>query len=138
MKFYEKPIILLNEELSEGVYAASGAVSPSGPSGPSGPSASGGGVSATVNVSNNDTWNKVIDFTVTIQNNGSETATDWSVSLHVTGTPISLTNYDSNYKATLSGNTITITPVQWGDISVGGSKTVGLKLSYSGDSISIA
>lgn len=131
MELYVKPIVLVNEELAEGIYAASG-----NPAQSEQPAAS-KGVSASVEVTNNDTWNKVIYLNVTITNNGSEVAKDWSVALNVTGTATNLTSYDSNYRITLSGNTITIVPVQWGDIPAGGSKTVGFNVSYSGASITI-
>ena len=131
MELYKKPVVLLNEELSEGVYAASGDVG--------GSAAGSGGVKASVKLtSQGNEYYKVNGYEVTISNDGNEPATDWSVTLHVTGTATGLTSYDSNFSISLDGDTITITPVQWADIPAGGSKSVSFALSYSGASIDVA
>ena len=135
MEMYQKPVVLLNEELAEGVYAASGAVDAGG-------STTGGAGGARVSkielTSAGNEYYKVNGYTVTISNDGSEELTDWSVTLTVIGTATSLTNYDSqNFKVTLDGNTITITPIQYGSIAPGGTKSVGFAVSYSSPAITL-
>ena len=131
MEQYKKPVVLMNEELAEGVYAASGAVG-GGESEPGGARVSGVRLTQEGNA-----YYKVNQYEVTISNDGNEELTSWSVTLTVIGTATSVTNYDSNFNVSLSGNTITITPGQWGQIPAGGSKSVEFAVSYSSDSISI-
>lgn len=133
MKNYEKPVILANEELAEGVYAASGAVS------------EGTGGSASVSVSNVETasvgnqWYKVNTYTVTIQNSGSEASAVWSANVSVTaGTADSASTYDTGLaNVSLSGSTITITPGERGTIPAGGAINVTVVVNYSSDSVTV-
>lgn len=133
MELYEKPFVLLNEELSEGVYAASGAS-------PNEPSASGGvsvtGVSLT---SEGNQYNKVNIYKVTIKNYGTETATDWSVSVSVTsGTATGAQVYNGYLaSASLNGSIITVTPGAGGAIPADGSVDVEVVVSYSSDSVTV-
>ncbi len=138
MKNYEKPVILANEELAEGVYAASGTVDGGGDS-------SGGGASGTASVSSvelitaGDQWNKVNTYNVTINNSGNTELTDWSASVSVTsGTATAAQIYNGwQASASLSGNTITITPGGGGAIAAGSSITVSVVVSYSSDSVTV-
>ena len=129
MKNYEKPMILVNEELAEGVYAASGVLS-------------GAGIASVSDVAltqEGNQWNKVNTYTVTITNTGSENLTDWSVSISVTsGTATSATVYNGWLAAaSLSGNKITITPGGGGVIKAGDSIDVEVVVAYSSDSITV-
>ena len=131
MKKYEKPMILVNEELAEGVYAASGAL--------------GGADTASASVSDvkltqeGNQYNKVNTYTVTITNSGNEELTNWSVSITVaSGTATNATVYNGWLAAaSLSGNKITITPGGGGTISAGSSIDVEVVVTYSSDSITV-
>lgn len=138
MKNYEKPVILANEELAEGVYAASGTVDGGGDS--SGGSASGtASVSSVELITAGDQWNKVNTYNVTINNSGNTELTDWSASVSVTsGTATAAQIYNGwQASASLSGNTITITPGGGGAIAAGSSITVSVVVSYSSDSVTV-
>lgn len=126
---YEKPIVLANEELSEGVYAASGAVEE-----PAGVSV--GGVEL---VEEGNQWNKVNKYAVNVVNTGSEEAKDWSVSIYVkSGTATNATIYNGWLaSASLSGNTITITPGGGGAVPANGSIGVELVVAYSSASVTV-
>ena len=130
MKLYEKPVILANEELAEGVYAASGDIA--GASG----SVSVSGISLT---SEGNQYNKVNIYAVTIKNGTKEAVADWSVSVSVTsGTATNATIYNGWLaSASLSGSTITITPGGGGEIPAGGSIEVEVVVTYSSDSVKV-
>ena len=132
MELYKKPVVLLNEELAEGVYAASGAVDES--AGSSGVSVA--GVSLT---NEGNEYYKVSTYTVTIKNSGSQPATDWSVSVSVTfGVATEALVYNGDLaKAALNGSKITIAPGPGGAIPAGGSIEVPVVVSYSSNSITI-
>lgn len=133
MKTYERPVVLANEDLAEGVYAASGAVADSGSG------------SASVSVSNveetstGNQWYKVNVYTVTVGNSGGETAENWSASVSITaGTVDSVSTYDPGLAGvSLSGDKITITPGERGSIPAGGSIQVSVVVSYSSDSVTV-
>ncbi len=135
---YEKPLVLANEEVAEGVYAASGAVAPGG----TGTTEIGGG-SASVKevkvVSEGNQWNKVNTYNVTIENSGNEELKDWTVSISVaSGTATGAQVYNGwQASASLSGNTITITPGGGGAIGAGESIAVEVVVNYSSDSITV-
>lgn len=131
MKEYVRPIVLASEDLAEGVYAASGAVSAGGSSSGTG-SAS---VSAIELISEGNQWNKVNIYKVTIANTGSEDSAEWSVSVSVTlGTATGATVYNNWLaSASLNGSKITITPGGGGTITAGGSIDVEVVVSYEGD-----
>lgn len=129
MKNYEKPMILVNEEFAEGVYAASGAL--------------GGADTASVSdvklTQKGNQYNKVNTYTVTITNSGNEELTNWSVSITVaSGTATNATVYNGWLAAaSLLGNTITITPGGGGTIAAGSSIDVEVVVTYSSDSITV-
>ena len=131
MESYVKPIVLANEELAEGVYAASGSVvEGSG-------SASVSGIELTT--PGNEYW-KVNQYTVTIQNTGNEALVDWSVSVNVTsGTATEVTTYSAHaVNVSLAGSKITITPSsEQGTIAAGGSLAVSVVVTFSSDSITL-
>lgn len=138
MKNYEKPVILVNEELAEGVYAASGAVSGGGDSSDGG--ASGGVTVSSVELSAaGDQWNKVNTYKVTIENPGNAELADWSASVSVTsGTASAATIYNGWLaSASLNGSTITVRPGGGGAIPAGGSITVEVVVSYTSDSVTV-
>lgn len=136
MSLYKKPVVLVNEELAEGVYAASGAA-------PSDPPVSGGAGSASVsNValkSEGNIYYRVNTYTVTIQNSGSEELASWSVFVSVTSGVATEAKVDNGWlaSASLSGSTITITPGGGGAIPGNGSIDVDVVVSYSSDSITV-
>lgn len=122
----------------ESVYAASGVVVP----GATEDTVAGGG---SVSISNvelgtaGNQWNKMSTHNVKIQNSGNEESKDWTVSVSVTaGTADSVQIYNGwQASASLSGNTITITPGSGGAISAGGSITVEVVVKYSSDTIAV-
>lgn len=134
MKNYEKPIVLANDELAEGIYAASGAVN-------EGSSSSGtDAVSVSkVTLASEGNWDGVRTYNVTITNSGSENLTEWSASISVTsGTATNVTIYNNWLaSATLNGNKITITPGGGGTIEAEKSIDVSVVVWYSGDSITV-
>lgn len=138
MELYKKPVVLLNEELSEGVYAASGDVT-TGPSEPSAPGGGGVSVTGVWLTSEGNEYNKVNIYNVSISNSGGEEAASWSVSVSVTsGTATEAKVYNGwQASASLSGSTITITPGGGGAIPAGGSITVEVVVFYSGDSVTV-
>ena len=133
MELYEKPIVLVNEELAEGVYAASGD-DVGGATGTGGVSVAGVEL-----IEEGNQWNKVNKYTVTINNTGNEDATVWSVAISVTsGTATSATIYNGyQASASLIGKTITIKPGDGGVIPAGGSIKVEVVVFYSSDSITV-
>lgn len=137
MVSYEKPLVVANEEVAEGVYAASGA----GASGSADAAAGGGSVSVSgvKLVTAGNVWNKVSTYGVTIQNGGNEELKDWAATVSVTsGTATSAQVYNTwQASASLSGNTITITPGGGGTIGAGQSITVEIVVSYSSDAIAV-
>ena len=135
MELYKKPVILLNEELAEGVYAASGD-SAEEETPESSASVSVSGVSL---VSEGNEYNKVNTYKVTIKNSGGAEATDWSVSISVlSGTATDAVVYNTwMANASLRGSTITITPGGGGAIPGGSSIEVEVVVFYSSDSVSV-
>ncbi len=126
MKCYESPMILLNEELAEGVYAASGA-------------STGGGISYSVSlIEAGNQYNKVNKYNVAVTNNGSEKSGNWSVTLQATGTIGSVTIYNGwQASAAANGNQITITPGGGGAIEAGNTINIELVVSYTSDGINV-
>lgn len=135
MKNYEKPVLLVNEELAEGVYAASGAVGET----TDGSGAAAVSVSGVETTSTGNQWYKVNTYSVTVQNTGNEAAADWSASVSVTaGTADSASTYDTGLaNVSLSGSTITITPGERGTIPAGGKIAVTVVVNYSSDSVTV-
>lgn len=132
MKTYEKPIVLANSELSEGVFAASG-------TGPVGPAASSGGVSVssvTMKEQGNPNY-KVNKYDVVIKNDSDQELTDWAAALNVSGATNAQIYNGWQAGASLNGGAITITPGGGGTIPPGGSITVEVVVSYDGDGVSI-
>lgn len=133
MELYNKPVVLLNEELSEGVYAASG--------NPGGGASSGG---ATVTVTPGNTWgnpgNYTSQFKVTVTNTGTEKIANLEVKLYVTGTIIEFRPYNGSLIASLNGNTITIVSDQWGNgnAAPGGSVSIEFQIDHSSATVSIS
>ena len=135
MTNFEKPVVLANEDVAEGVYAASGAVV-------SAPTEAGGGsvsVSGVELSAAGNQWNKVNTYNVTITNNGNEDKADWSVTVSVTsGTATGAQIYNGWLaSASLNGSTITITPGGGGAIGAGQSIVIELVVSYSSDAIMV-
>lgn len=136
MKNYEKPIVLSNEDIAEGVYAASGAVDSSGAG------ATGGAASVTkVELTSlGNAYYKVNTYDVTIKNNGSEDLTGWTASVSVTsGTVTAATIYNSWVAAAAYENgVITIRPGEGGTVIGAGQEiTVSVAVSYSSETIAI-
>lgn len=136
MKNYEKPVVLPNEDLAEGVYAASGAVDSSG-AGVAGSSASVTNVRLT---SSGNAYYKVNTYEVTIKNNGREDLAGWTASVSVTsGTAVAATTYNTWLAAVSYGNgIITIKPGEGGTVIGAGQEiTVVLAVSYSSDEVTV-
>lgn len=134
MKNYEKPIVLTNEDLAEGVYAASGAVSGGGVAGGSGTVA----VSSVETDSVGNQWYKVNVYKVTITNFGSESSADWSVSISVTsGSAVSVSTYGDYVNVSLSGKKITISAGANANIGAGQSIECYVVVNYDSDSITV-
>lgn len=133
MTNYEKPVVLANEDVAEGVYAASGAVV-------SVPTEAGGGSVSVSGVELSEVgnqWNKANTYKVTIANSGNEDMADWSVTVSVTsGTATGAQIYNGWLaSASLNGSTITITPGGGGAIGAGQSIVVEVVVKYSSDAI---
>lgn len=110
MKNYEKPMILANEELAEGVYAASGS------------SGSGDGaliVEATI--TSND-GSSTCYFSGTVQNTSANDVSSWSATLVFDGPVSTATVWNCN--TAISGSTIIITPQEgsWNETIAAGGK----------------
>ncbi|MCH5187058.1 MAG: hypothetical protein J1F63_01545 [Oscillospiraceae bacterium] len=132
---YEKPLVFENEELAEGVYAASGSTG-----GGANPGAGGVYVLGVSLISEGNQYNKVNIYEVTIKNDGSTEQTDWTVHLMVTsGTAVGAQVYNGYLaSASLNGNTITVKPGAGGAVPAEGSITVEVVVSYSSNSITVA
>lgn len=126
MKCYESPTILLNEELAEGVYAASGTVA-------------GGGISYSISLTEEgNQYNKVNKYNVAVTNNGSETSSNWSVTLQAAGSISGAVIYNGwQASAAVNGNQITITPGGGGAIEAGSTINIELVVSYNGESVTV-
>ena len=135
MKKYEKPVVIVNEELAEGIYTASGD-SDIVDAGVTKDSIS---VSSVKEKSVGDQWNKTNTYAVTIKNSGNAESKDWSATITVSqGTPTVAQVYNTwQASASLSGNTITITPGGGGAIAAGSSIEVEVVVSYSSSSINV-
>lgn len=125
---YEKPIVLANEELSEGVYAASGAQAATGPV----------SISEIREKSLGNQWNKVNQYWVKVSNSGNEVAKGWSVTISVTsGVAKKAYTYDTGAAtATLLGNVITLTCGGRG-IDPNSSTDIEVVVEYSSDSVTV-
>lgn len=125
MEKYMRPVVLANEELAEGVYAASGTGAVSA-------------ASVSLETEGNEYY-KVNTYKVTIVNTGSEPSSDWSVAISVTsGTATEAKTYDTwTANASLSGSTITIEPGSGGTIPAGGKIDTVIAVSYSSDSLTV-
>ena len=135
MKSYVKPVILANDELAEGVYAASGAVDGGGESTGSG----GVSVSSVELKTAGNEYYRVNTYDVKIENSGSTESSDWSAKVSVTSGTASKAETYNGWLASVSlnGNTITITPGGGGAIPAGGSVTVEVVVFYNGDSVTV-
>ena len=134
MRNYLKPLVVVNDELAEGVYAASGNVTE--PNQPTTGSVSVTGVSLT---EAGNEYYKVNKYKVTITNSTSEDKADWKVAISVISGTATEAKVDNNWlaSASLVGSTITITPGGGGVISAGGSIEVEVVVSYSSNSITV-
>lgn len=134
MRNYLKPLVVVNDELAEGVYAASGNVTE--PNQPTTGSVSVTGVSI---ASEGNQWNKVNTYKVTIANSTSEDKADWTVAISVISGTATDAKINNGWLASayLNGSTITITPGGGGAIPAGGSIEVEVVVSYSSDSITV-
>lgn len=131
MTNYEKPVVLANDDVAEGVYAASGAQIAGGSGSVS--------VSSVSLGSEGNQYYKVNTYNVTIRNNGQEDAADWSVNVSVTSGTASEAKIYNDWlaSASLSGNTIAIKPGGGGTIAAGQEITVEIVVSYSSDSVEV-
>lgn len=121
MKRYERPMVFVNEELAEGIYAASGAGTSS---------------DITYDVGVIRQWNNTKVYNVTVKSSSAEEVSLWTVSLKVVeGTAINAQVYNNWLaSASLQGDTITITPGGGGSVSADKSVTFEMQVDYSSDS----
>ena len=131
----EKPVVLVNEELAEGIYTASG----DNESVNTGVTKNAISVDSVREKTVGNEWYKTNTYGVTIKNSGSTESKDWSVTVTVSqGTATGAQVYDGNTaSASLSGNTITITPGSGGAIAAGSSIEVEVVVNYSSNSIKV-
>jgi hypothetical protein len=83
MRTYEKPMILANEELAEGVYAASGDTA-----------VSTGSANVSYSLKDRAAWDGNRQYDIYLTNNSSETVHNASVTVSVNGTVTSITGYN--------------------------------------------
>lgn len=127
MERYEKPSVVINDEMTEGVYAASGAVDDPGSV----------HVSAIDVVSKGSQYNKVNVYKIKITNSTNEEATDWSVTIDAAGDlecagVTGATIYNGWLASTtLNNGIIKITPGGGGAIAAGESIEVELVVNYN-------
>lgn len=135
MKKYEKPVVLVNEELAEGIYTASG----DNDSVNTGVTKNAISVDSVKEKTVGDQWNKTNTYGVTIKNSGNTESKDWSATVTVSqGTATAAQIYNGwQASASLSGNTITITPGGGGAIAAGSSIEVEVVVNYSSNSIKV-
>ncbi len=122
---YERPVVLANEELAEGVYAASG--------------------SSAVEVDEieltgaGNPYYQVNTYKVVLRNNEDQEITDWSASLSVTeGTATGVGTYSGWFaNVALNGNQIVISPSGNGSFAAGGKVEVQITVNYDGDSVKV-
>lgn len=131
---YKKPLVFANEELAEGVYAASGA----NDAGNDSPTEGVAVTNVKLTTPGNPNY-KVNVYTVTIRNFGNEAVSDWKATVSVTSGVATYAQVYSNWtaSASLKGTTITITPGGGGTIPANGTIDVEVVVSYSTDSIEI-
>lgn len=135
MKTYEKPIVLVNSELSEGVFAASGVTGPVGPTGSSG----GASVSSVTMTKPGNPNYKYNTYNVVIKNDSDKELTDWTAALNVSSGAATNAQIYNGWQAgaSLNGGAITITPGGGGTIPPGGEITVEVVVGYDGDGVEI-
>lgn len=108
MKNYEKPVVLANSELSEGIFAASGMQAGGNPGGSTGGGT--GSLSVTASIIGSDAGSNSSSFAGTAINNTGADISDWSISLSFSGQVKSASV--SNCNVSISGSSITITPAR--------------------------
>ncbi len=116
MKNYEKPIVLANSELSEGVFTASGTFG--------GGTASGNDALSVIASIAGSNGSNTCYFSGKVTNNTAESITGWSVQLAFSGAITKATIYNCN--VSINGNILTITPAcDWNQtIAAGGSADI--------------
>lgn len=105
---YEKPIVLLQNDLAEGVYAASGA-----------PVTSDSG--ATYTLAQTNAWDGNKQYNITFTNHSSEKVDSVTVMLNVHG---NVTSIGGNVSGAVNGNTAVVTFSNYGN-GIEGGATVG-------------
>ena len=129
---YKKPLVLANEELAEGVYAASGDDNNE-------PNKDGVVVTDVKLTTPGNEYYKVHVFTVTIHNYGNTAVKDWKATVNVTsGVATNAQVYNGDLaSASLSGTAITITPGAGGGIPANGSINVEVVVSFSSSDVKL-
>lgn len=125
MKQYEKPVVIIQEGFSEGVYLASGA-----------DAGSGSQADVTYTTRMEDAWGGVKYCYVTVTNHTDKEKNDWQVVLTAEGTMTGAQIYNGWLAAAaVDGNKITVTPGGGGAIAAGASLELQVVVSFSGDTI---
>lgn len=121
MKTYEKPIILANSELSEGVFAASGSYQPSSQP-----------TNNNYSFSERDSWGTGANYDFTLTNTGDEHVDSLTITVPVGS---GLTGVQGNGTVTNNGDgTITITFDNYGQgFDAGQSATIYVQTTGNGD-----
>ena len=116
---YNKPLILTNDDMAEGVYAASG-----------NPASSGSSYS--LSLRNADDWNGVKDYDITFINNTSNAMSSITVTVKVNGT---VTSIGGNVTGVINGTTADVTFNNYGNgIEANGTYgNIWMKVTGTGD-----
>lgn len=124
MASYEKPAIIVNNELSEGIYAASGAVSDSSADQTTGSSAS-------YTLEQTGAWDGNKNYNITLTNNSDKHVKELSVTVTVNGTVNSI---GGNVSGTVNGTSAVITCDNYKQgFGANASGTFYMSVSGSGD-----
>jgi hypothetical protein len=110
---YAKPVVVITDDLAEGVYTASG-------------SSSGNSVSYSLQPYEQDTYNNNTSYMIQFTNNGTAPLSTINVTLRITGSIDSFTSYQSgNLILEKSGSDVKVTCIPyWGNLEPGAQSDV--------------
>lgn len=116
---YQKPFVMMNDDLAEGVYAASGEASGASSETPV----------ASYSLSLTNSWDGNKQYSITITNNTDETLSTISVNLKVNG---NVTGISGNVSGTINGSTATVTFNNYGNGIAPNATYSGLYMAVTG------
>lgn len=111
---YQKPLVMMNDDLAEGVYAASGTVE-------DGTQGAGTGPAASYTLQQTNAWDGNKQYDITFTNKKNEQVPSVTVTLKVKG---SVTSIGGNVSGSVNGSTATITFNNYGN-GIEANATVG-------------